>query len=249
LPDAKCVVHCAGIIDEDFGRDNPVLGFQKAVIGLEALLDKAVKCGVKKFIYISSTHVYGIQAGIITESTPPNPLSNYALAHYSSEQIFRRYARIVKGKLIILRPNAVYGIPQHKEFFQRWELIPFSFPQEAKRYGKVNLKSSGQQKRNFVSTKSIANVIRRLIDGNLADYDGVINVLGAHTESVYDFALRCKSVAERVAAIHCMVERPENLRSLRDSDLGSDFELRSAIDQAEPHSELDNFLERAYEIL
>ena len=249
LPHAQCLVHCAGVIDEDFGWDKPVLGFQKAVVGLDVLLSKAVNSGVKKFVYISSTHVYGIQTGTITESAPPNPLSNYALAHYCSEQIFRRYARMINGQLIILRPNAVYGIPKHKEFFQRWTLIPFSFPQEAKRHGKVTLKSSGQQKRNFVSTNSIANVVGQLIDGNLVDYDGVINVLGAHTESVYDFALRCKRIAETDAAIHCIVERPENFRSLRDADLGADFELRSVIDQAESQSELDNFLKRAYEIL
>lgn len=248
LPQADWLIHCAGIIDEDFGKDNPVMGFQKAVIGLEALIDKAVRSGVKNFLYISSTHVYGVQAGIISEAKTPDPLSSYALAHFCSEQIFRRYARATGARLIVLRPNAVFGMPEFVEFFQRWTLIPFSFPLEAKRNGLIRLKSSGLQRRNFVSTKSIANLVRRLVDGDLTSTEGVVNVLGAHTESVYDFAMRCKRIAEAFG-FNCAVERPENYQALKDANVGSDFELTSSVHQSEPQSELDDFIKHAYEVL
>lgn len=248
LPKADWLIHCAGIIDEDFGKDNPAAGFQKSVIGLEILIDTAVRSGVKNFLYISSTHVYGVQAGIVPETKVPDPLSNYALAHFCSEQIFRRYARATGGRLIVLRPNAVYGIPQFVDFFQRWTLIPFSFPLEAKRNGLIRLKSSGLQRRNFVSTKSIARLIQRLVDGDLTAIFGVVNVLGAHTESVYEFAMRCKRVAE-ACGLSCTVDRPEDYLLLKDANVGSDFELTSNILQSEPLSELDDFLKQAYEIL
>jgi UDP-glucose 4-epimerase len=249
LPKSEWLIHCAGIIDEDFKSDNPSLGFQKAVFGLESLLKKAISAGIKNFIYISTTHIYGVQAGLISESSPPNPLTTYSMAHFCSEQLFKKYSHSTNGRLIILRPNAVYGIPKYLDSFQRWSLIPFSFPQEAKQNGKIILKSSGNQKRNFVSIQSIANLISRLVDGDLIEYQGFINVLGAHTESVYDFALRCKNLAMNSFQIECEVERPLNYQSIPDADIGSVFELTSAVAQNESPCELDEYIKTTYGLL
>lgn len=249
LPQSDWFVHCAGIVDEDFSQNNPLLAFQKAVFGLEALLKRVVSSGVRNFIYISSSHVYGTQAGLITESSIQNPISNYAIAHYCSEQIFKKYANSVKGRLIILRPNAVYGLPNYIDSFQRWSLIPFSFPKEAKQYGKIVLKTMGNQRRNFVSTKSIATLINRIISGDLLEYQGVLNVLGAHTESVYEFALRCKKIAENNFQIECEIVRPVLNANYPEINIGNDFELKSVIAQHEPSSELDDYLKKAYELL
>jgi len=249
LPDSDCFVHCAGVIDEDFIQNNPLLGFQKSIVGLEALLKKSISSGARKFIYLSSTHVYGMQNGLIEERQAPNPLSNYALAHYCAEQLFRRYAASVNAQLIILRPNAVYGIPKYLGSFQRWSLIPFSFPKEAKKNGRIVLKSSGNQKRNFVSIKSIAKIIHRFVDGDLKQYQGVINVLGAHTESVYEFALRCKSVAKESFQIECEVERPQDFETRPYRDMGSDFQLVSTVSQDENSMELNNYLKEILKII
>ena len=241
LPGVVCLVHCAGVIDEDF-RENPMAAYRRATYGAEALARVAARVGCKRFIYVSSTHVYGAQVGTISEATPVNPQSHYALAHFCTEQFFRQQASANQGSCVVLRPNAVYGLPAHPDRFQRWSLIPFSFPREAAKTGRIVLKSSGLQRRNFVSTAAIADMVTRCVAGDMADATGVINVLGADTESVYDFAQRCRCIVEKQCGRSCAVERPLASLEVRNASAGSDFTLLSRYQQQRPAEELNNFI-------
>jgi UDP-glucose 4-epimerase len=243
LPASDCLVHCAGVIDEDFKTD-PMAAYRRATLGAEALLNAAAKSGSKRSIYISSTHVYGAQTGTKSEDSSADPQSHYALAHFCTEQIFRRHAGGGQGTFAVLRPNAVYGLPAHPESFQRWSLIPFSFPREAKGDGRITLKSSGLQKRNFVSTAAIADFVARCVDGDLAEASGVINVLGTETESVYEFAQRCRKIAEEKLGRSCTVERPQSFLNSPNAGAGSDFSIVSRFRQQRPADELNDFIRR-----
>lgn len=243
LPPVDCLVHCAGVIDEDFKAD-PMAAYRRATLGAEALLNTAVKSGSRRFIYVSSTHVYGAQVGTKSEDSPPDPQSHYALAHFCTEQIFRRQAMNCQASFAILRPNAVYGLPVHPESFQRWSLIPFSFPREAKGEGRITLKSSGLQKRNFVSTAAIADIVARCVDGDLAEASAAINVLGTETESVYEFAQRCRKIAEEQLGRPCTVERPQSFLDSPNAGAGSDFAIVSRFRQQRPAEELNDFISR-----
>jgi len=243
LPETECLVHCAGVIDEDFKAD-PMTAYKRATLGAEALARAAAKAGCRRFIYLSSTHVYGAQAGIIAETAPSDPQSHYALAHYCTEQLFRRQAAACEGSCAVLRPNAVFGLPAHPETFQRWSLIPFSFPREAREHGRIVLKSTGLQRRNFVSIEAIADIVQRCVDGDLADAAGVVNVLGADTESVYDFAQRCRGIAEAQLGRPCAVERPPSSQEAPNAGIGADFSLVSRFHQPRPAGELDEFVRR-----
>ena len=243
LPETDCLVHCAGVIDEDFKTD-PTVAYRRATYGAEALAQTAAKAGCKRFIYLSSTHVYGAQAGTLTEAVPANPQTHYALAHFCTEQLFRRQALTSQGACVALRPNAVFGLPAHPGSFQRWSLIPFSFPLEAKEQGRITLKSSGLQRRNFVSIAAIADIVHRCIDGDLTNVTGVINVLGTQTESVYEFAQRCRRIAEVRLGRPCVVERANTYLESPNAGAGSDFTLVSRFVQTRPAGELDDFISR-----
>ena len=216
--------------------------YRRATLGAEALLDAATKAGSGRFVYISSTHVYGAQVGVKNEGSPVDPQSHYALAHFCTEQLFRRRAAVCQGSYAVLRPNAVYGLPAHPESFQRWSLIPFSFPSEAKREGRIVLKSSGLQRRNFVSTAAIADVVARCVEGDLAEATGAVNVLGSETESVYEFAQRCRKIAEEQLGRPCKVERPMSSLDSPNAGIGSDFSLVSRFGQQRPAEELNDFI-------
>lgn len=243
FPTAGCLVHCAGVIDEDF-RADPMTAYRRATYGAEALVKAAAQAGCSRFIYVSSTHVYGMQVGTISETAPTDPQSHYALAHYCTEQFFRRQAAASQGTCVVLRPNAVFGMPAHPDTFQRWSLIPFSFPREAKDQGRITLKSSGLQRRNFVSTVAIAETVHRCVEGDLAGATGAINVLGADTESVYDFAQRCRRIAEKQLGRSCAVERSPAYLESPGAAVGADFTLVSRVAQPRPTDELDDFIRR-----
>ena len=203
----SALVHCAGIVDEDFQID-PARAFRHATCATSALVNRAITCGIRRLAYISSAHVYGSLDGTITEDSPPNPLSDYAIAHFASEQIFRRRAS-GSVQAVVFRPNAVYGIPPNLCTFRRWSLIPFAFPRDAITKGRIVLKSSGEQRRNFVGTNDIAHsVLTWLGHGDRFPVFAAVNPIGRTTITVWEFAQLCAVLAERITGRPCSLHRP-----------------------------------------
>jgi len=207
LDDFEVLVHCAGVTDEDF-RSRPGDAYIQSSIGLNALIKKAIAARIKRFIYISTSHVYGRQVGTINESSPPDPLSDYAIAHFAAEQTLKRNASSFE-RVFVLRPNAVFGGPLFLEKFDRWSLIPYSFPLEAVYTQKIVLRSSGEQNRNFVGTDDIARYVESLIASTEGGSFEVVNAVGKDTMSVYEFGLKCCEIYREVTGKDCTVERPE----------------------------------------
>lgn len=207
LPDSFSLVHCAGITDELIRRDKTAAFFQ-STSGMEYVIDAAVRAKVKRFAYISTSHVYGKQEGSIDEKTEPNPLSDYAIAHYSAEQVLKRNQARFECSLV-LRPNAVFGIPLEFSKFDRWSLIPYAFPLEAVRNREIELRSSGEQKRNFVGTQDIAECVKQFALSAEFQRFALLNPIGKVTMTVYDFAVLCCSTYESLTGQTCKVVRPE----------------------------------------
>ena len=103
-------------------------------------MNLAIKYGIEKIIYFSTAHVYGSFENRISEITPPNPLSSYSITHYFTEQLIRSITNDESTKCLIIRPNAVFGIPPNLNSFNRWGLIPYSFPLEGVTKNKITLK-------------------------------------------------------------------------------------------------------------
>jgi UDP-glucose 4-epimerase len=206
LSGVEVLVHCAGVVDEDFQSD-PVKAFRHATSGTAALVARAIACGVRRLAYISSAHVYGPFVGTISEDTPTNPLSDYAIAHFASEQIFRRSVH-AGARVAVFRPNAVFGVPPDFAAFRRWSLIPFAFPRDAIMLNKIVLKSSGEQRRNFVGSADVAESVGRwLDDGDAAPVFFVNNPVGRTSSTVWEFAGLCAGAAERLTGKHCELVR------------------------------------------
>jgi UDP-glucose 4-epimerase len=224
LPELYAVVHCAGVTDEDF-RNRPGDAFIQSTLGMQAVIDKAIAAKANRFVYISTSHVYGRQAGVIDENTRPDPLSDYAIAHYAAEQTLQRNAPSFEAAFT-LRPNAVFGEPVFIDKFDRWSLIPFSFPLEAVYTQKIVLRSSGEQNRNFVSTGDVSRYIAHLLEAEPGERFEVINAVGKETMSVYEFGRRCAEIYEKLTGDACIVQRPKNWTHSDDPT----FEYRSKFD-------------------
>jgi len=227
------LVHCAGVTDEDF-RSRAADGFIQSSIGLNTLVQKAIAANIKRFIYISTSHVYGRQVGTIDERSASDPLSDYAIAHFVAEQTLKRNASSFEG-VFVLRPNAVFGEPVFIDKFDRWSLIPYSFPLEAVYTQRIVLRSSGEQNRNFISTYDIARYVESLLDRREGRSFEVINALGKDTMSVYEFGLKCCEIYRDVTGNECTVERPEFTPQSEEKEFcyKSNFEFSAAKDDVE----------------
>lgn len=185
LEGIRTVVHCA--TPNDVISRQADGGIPLAVLGTRALLEQAAKNGVKRFIYLSTLQVYGTQlSGTIDESTPTSCESLYGLNHYLGEEVCRYYARTSGIDIVILRPANVYGVPSVSTV-DRWTLVPMCFVREAIQTGAVTLKSSGRQRRNFISTEEVAGLITHLL-GEFPSGCTVVNAASDWTCSIAEIA-------------------------------------------------------------
>ena len=106
--DYDSVFHVAGIAHQKETAENASLYYQ---INRDLAIETAKKAkdeGVKQFIYLSSMSVYGMDVGVITKDTLPNPKSNYGKSKWQAEQAIVSLDSD-DFKVCILRPPMVYG--------------------------------------------------------------------------------------------------------------------------------------------
>ena len=102
------VFHVAGIAHQKETKANTHLYYEvNRDLAIE-IAKKAKDDGVKQYIFLSSMSVYGVETGVITKETEPNPKSNYGKSKLQAEQGISSLASD-DFKVCILRPPMVYG--------------------------------------------------------------------------------------------------------------------------------------------
>jgi nucleoside-diphosphate-sugar epimerase len=77
--------------------------------GVLNLFDRAVRAGVRKFVYTSTCSVYGPTAGIVTEDADCKPASPYGESKLAAEREMRARASGIGFDWTALRLGTVYG--------------------------------------------------------------------------------------------------------------------------------------------
>jgi nucleoside-diphosphate-sugar epimerase len=182
----EVVVHTAtanDIISRDFAA-----GLELSVTGTQRLLKWCRSAGVRRFLFFSTFQVYGTELqGTIDESTPPAPLNDYGLNHLLGEELCAMHARTSGFEVALVRPANVCGCPQ-SHTVRRETLVPMCFVREVLASGRITLRSSGLQKRDFVTVRQVADACRWLCDTPFPAKRRVVNVASGTTWTVLDLA-------------------------------------------------------------
>lgn len=114
LNQIEVIIHCAGrahVMNET--AESPLEAYRQTnVQGTLNLAQKAVKSGVKRFIYLSSIKVNGEEA---TQQKPftaddfINTDDPYGLSKYEAEQALKQLAKETGLEVVIIRPVLIYG--------------------------------------------------------------------------------------------------------------------------------------------
>lgn len=102
------VLHVAAIVHQKERPEMEELYFRVNRDLALQIAEKARAEGVRQFILMSSMSVYGIDSGIITPQTPPQPVSFYGKSKLAAEELIRKLAD-EHFRVCILRPPMVYG--------------------------------------------------------------------------------------------------------------------------------------------
>ncbi|MHB0858967.1 MAG: NAD-dependent epimerase/dehydratase family protein [Anaerolineae bacterium] len=101
------IFHCAGLV-RDWGQPQD---FEQAnVHGVRNILAAATRAGVKKFIHLSTSDVYGFLGSPVDETERPSPRGfPYSDSKIEGESLVWNHYRTVGLPVCILRPATVYG--------------------------------------------------------------------------------------------------------------------------------------------
>ena len=109
IPGCDAVIHLACISNDPSFELNPVLGKSVNYNAFTPLVEISYNRGVRRFIYASSSSVYGVKKEEnVTENMPLEPLTNYSKYKAICEGILQRY-QSSDFITVILRPATVCG--------------------------------------------------------------------------------------------------------------------------------------------
>jgi UDP-glucose 4-epimerase len=103
------ILHLASFPRQKVVNVNPQVGSRTMSEGLLNLLEAAKKHTVGKFVYISSSMVYGDFDNDVTEDAACHPQGQYGIMKLAGEWLVKDYARRTGMSYMIIRPSAVYG--------------------------------------------------------------------------------------------------------------------------------------------
>ena len=105
----EIVIHMASFPRQKVVNANPAMGSKVMSEGLINLLETSNNYNVRKFIYISSSMVYGDFKDDVKEDYECKPQGQYGILKLAGEWIVKDYTRRTDLVHTIIRPSAVYG--------------------------------------------------------------------------------------------------------------------------------------------
>jgi len=179
------LIHCAS--SNDIASRCKDGGFNLSVSGTYRLIEAAAKHGLRRIIFFSTFQVYGTEPqGYIDENSKLILETNYALNHFFGEEICRLASHKYGIHVVILRPSNVYGLPSVSTV-ARNTLVPMCFVRDAALTGAIELRTSGEQLRNFVSLEEVGLLVFRLLDKFPSGFH-TINAVSSLNLSILDVA-------------------------------------------------------------
>jgi len=222
------VIHLACISNDPSFDLDPNLGKSINLTSFEPLVVAAKKLGVQRFIYASSSSVYGIKSELnVTEDLSLEPLTDYSRFKATCEKILLDYS---SNDFIcsILRPATICGYSAR----QRFDLVVNILTNQAFNNNVIRLLGGLQYRPNLHISDMIDAYILLLNKNEVQIQNEIFNVNGEN--------LTLNQIAKKVSDItgvyNIEVDRTDDLRSYRiDSNkikLKLGFSPKSGVDQA-----------------
>ena len=180
LVGVDAIIHLANIANDPGVELNPTLSWEVNVLATQQLVDKAVREGVKHFIFASSGSVYGVKdEPQVTEDLPLVPISAYNKTKMVAERVLLSYNNEMQVHCI--RPATVCGYSPR----MRLDVSVNMFTMQALKHGKMTV-FGGEQTRPNIHIQDMVDVYRHFLS-NPALASGCYNA-GFENISILDIA-------------------------------------------------------------
>lgn len=208
---SEALVYCVSL-DHRAAEQDPDRAWRINVRPVWRLLDRLSQRGKPRFVYLSTSQVYGTAEGQILESTITRPRNHYALTHLMAEQVVQRYCS-EPGSGINLRLSNGYGAPLFDDA-NCWWLVINDFCRTAVETGEIRLLSAGEQQRDFIHVEDIAAAVSLSMGQPAARFDQpAYNIGSGRSLSILQLAHRVATVYEQLVGGGIAVRMPDGSRS------------------------------------
>jgi nucleoside-diphosphate-sugar epimerase len=103
------VIHLASYPRAKIVHSNPKLGIDNIIGGTLNLLEHCKNFGTKRFVFVSSSMIYGHFESGVKEGDDTKPINIYGEAKLAAERFCKHYQTFHGVEYVIARPSGVYG--------------------------------------------------------------------------------------------------------------------------------------------
>ena len=158
LKNVDTVIHLANIANDPGVEMNPTLSWEVNVLATQQLADRAVRSGVKQFIFASSGSVYGVKDDPqVTEDLELVPISAYNKTKMVAERVLLSY--MGEMQIHCIRPATVCGYSPR----MRLDVSVNMLSMQALMNGKMTV-FGGDQTRPNIHINDMVNVYRHFLE-------------------------------------------------------------------------------------
>ena len=163
--------------------ENPYVYINSNILGQVNMLELAKELKITKYIYASSSSVYGGNKSLpfSVKDRVDNPISLYAASKKSTELIAEYYSHLYKISSIGLRFFTVYGP------WGRPDMATFIFTKNILNGKPINIFNYGKMKRDFTYVDDIISGIYGAINFKMKKLHKVYNLGNSKPESLLEF--------------------------------------------------------------
>ena len=186
LKDIDLICHQAALGSVPKSINDPVAFHKSNVDGFLTLLNTAKKCGIKRFVYASSSSVYGDNQNLPKlENSIGKQLSPYAITKFIDELYANIYTELYGMECIGLRYFNVFG-PRQNPNGSYAAVIP-KFINELSQNKQVCINGDGTFSRDFTFVNNVVDAnIKGLLTQNKDCFGQVFNVGTGNSISIKD---------------------------------------------------------------
>jgi len=217
------VLHLANIANDPAVELNPTLSWEVNVLAAQQLADKAVRNGVKHFVYASSGSVYGVKdEPHVTEDLTLVPISVYNKTKMVAERVLLSYRD--KMQVHCIRPATVCGISPRMRLDVSVNMLTF----QALKNNKITV-FGGNQTRPNIHIKDMVRVYQHFVNNSVIE-SGCYNA-GFENISILDIA---EMVKNKLGAEIIISESndPRSYRQNSEKLLNTGFEQMYGVEDA-----------------
>lgn len=183
LEGVDAVIHLACISNDPSYDLDPELGKSINADAFRPLVQAAKRARVERFIYASSSSVYGVKADAhVTEDLPLEPLTDYSKFKALCERILEE-ERASGFTTVSVRPSTVCGYAKRL----RLDLVVNILTNHAINNGRIRV-TGGDQMRPNIHIEDMVDVYLQLLDEAAERIDGEIFNVGSENHTVLEIA-------------------------------------------------------------